>query len=168
MKHLLFAFLLMIATAASLPARAGEPRLVGTYGNWSAYVFREGSDKVCYMAAKPKKSEGGYNKRGEVFALLTHRPGEGTRDVFSYITGYTFKEKSAATVRINNEEFPLFTQGDTAWTPDAATDRKLTQALREGSDMTVTGTSSRGTETIDIFSLSGSSAAYKKISGECS
>lgn len=148
-------------------ARAGEPRLVGTYDAWSAYVFDENGNKVCYMAAKPDQQKGNYSKRGEAFALITHRPAEGSENVFSYITGYSYKAGSDATVDIDGEVFTLFTQDETAWAPDAATDEKIADAIRKGSKMVVKGMSSRGTATTDSFSLKGSGSAHERISKEC-
>lgn len=157
------AFLGVIASSA----QASEPRLIGTYGDWSAYMFTEDGKNVCYMASKPKKAEGNYSKRGEIFALITHRPAEGTRNVFSYITGYPYKSGSDVTVTIDGKSFTLFTQDDTAWTPDAKTDNQLVDMIKEGSSMVVKGVSSRGTKTTDTFSLKGSTKAHEKISQEC-
>ena len=159
-----FAALLLVA---SPDARAGEPRLVGTYGKWDAYVFTEGDGKVCYMSSRPEKSSGKYAKRGEVYALITHRPQERTKDVFSYIAGYTYKPGSEATLEVDKTKITLFTQDDTAWAPDSESDRKVSEAIRSGSKMVVKGQSSKGTSTTDSFSLSGSTKAYEKISKEC-
>ena len=148
-------------------ALAGQPRLMATYGDWEVYVFFEDDNKVCYMASQPKAKEGNYTKRGEPFALITHRPADKTRDVFSYITGYTYKAGSEANVRIGSQDFSLFTQDETAWAPDAETDKKLARAIREGNKMIVTGTSSRGTLTTDTFSLKGSGKAYERAAEEC-
>lgn len=148
-------------------AGAAEPRSLGKYSDWEAFVFMEGDNKVCYMASQPKKAEGNYTRRGDIFALVTHRPAEGTKNVFSYITGYPYKPGSDATVRIDSNTYTLFTQDETAWAPDAATDNKIADAIRRGSRMVVTGTSSRETVTTDTFSLKGSSAAHDAISREC-
>lgn len=166
-KKLCFVFSLVLILALPLAVQAGEPRLVGSFGDWDAYVFDENGNKVCYMASKPKRAEGNYSKRGEIFALLTHRPAEGTKNVFSFITGYTYKPGSDANVEVNGEKFALFTQDDTAWAPDAETDDQLAQAIRAGSNMVVKGTSSRGTVTKDTFSLRGSASAHDKITKEC-
>lgn len=144
-----------------------DPRLIGTYGDWNAYVLSEGTGKVCYMTSMPKKAEGNYTRRGDIYALVTHWPSENSRDVFSYVTGYAYKTGSDVTLKIDSDRFILFTQDETAWAQDADTDRKISMAIRKGSNMVVTGTSSRGTKTTDTFSLKGSSAAYSAISKEC-
>lgn len=148
-------------------ANASDPRLIGTFGDWAAYSFTENGNKVCYMASQPKTAVGNYTSRGDIFALITHRPAEKTTDVFSYITGYPYKAGSEVTIESNGRTFKLFTQDDTAWNADAAADRSLSNAIREGANMVVKGTSKRGTLTTDTFGLSGSSKAYKTISDEC-
>ncbi|MFK7839454.1 MAG: invasion associated locus B family protein [Bdellovibrionales bacterium] len=148
-------------------AQNGEPRLLSKYGDWSAYMFIENGSKVCYMISQPKTAQGNYSKRGKIYALVTNRPAEGTRDVFSYITGYGYKAGSDATLEIDGTTYTLFTQDETAWAPDAATDKQIARAIRDGSRMVVKGVSSRGTKTTDTFSLKGSSKAYKRMSDEC-
>jgi len=148
-------------------AMAAEPKKIGQYGDWVSYVLIENGKKVCYMVSQPTKDQGNYSRRGDIFALVTHRPGENTTDVFSYIAGYNYKPGSDAKIKVNSKSYVLFTQDDTAWAPDASADKKISEAIRSGSKMVVTGTSSRGTLTTDTYSLKGSSAAYKAISREC-
>lgn len=168
MKHILFGLSIFTAIIAGAnAAQANEPRLIGTYGDWSAYVFTENGGKVCYMASEPKKAEGNYSKRGDIFALVTHRPSEGTKNVFSYITGYTYKSGSNVNVTIDSKRYTLFTQNDSAWTPDEQTDNRLAESIRKGSKMVVKGTSSRGTLTTDTFSLKGSGDAHDAINKAC-
>lgn len=119
------------------------------------------------MASQPGNAEGDYTKRGDPFALITHRPADNTRNVFSYIAGYPYKAGSETVLKIDDQEFTLFTQDEIAWAPDADTDNKIAEAIQKGSSMVVTGTSSRGTLTTDTYSLKGSSSAYAKISEEC-
>lgn len=169
MRSTVLAASLILGMFISAPAaHAAEPKLLGTYGDWAAYTFEENGNKVCYMASKPIKEEGDYTRRGDVFALVTHRPAEKSKNVFSYITGYTYKTNSDVTVTIDgNQRFTLFTHKDMAWANTAEDDNKLADALRKGSRFVVKGTSSRGTLTTDTFSLKGSSAAHDAISKAC-
>ncbi len=148
-------------------AHATEPKVLGEHGDWTAYTYMENNNKVCYMVSQPKKTSGNYSKRGDVFALITHRPAEKSKNVFSYVSGYTYKAGSEASVAVNNQNFNLFTQDDSAWARDQTTDDKIVDAIKRGSSLVVKGVSARGTNTVDTFGLSGSSAAYKAISSEC-
>ena len=166
--HVLNVILTAVVMVALLsPAQASEPKLLTSSGEWSGYTFEENGNLVCYMASTPKKAEGDYSKRGEIFALITHRPAEDTKNVFSYITGYSYKPGSEVELRIDSKKFTLFTQDDTAWAPDAETDDEIAEAVKKGLTMVVNGTSSRGTKTTDTFSLKGSTAVHNAISKEC-
>ena len=172
MTKLINSYLLLLLTSFVLlgtinVANASEPRLIGTFGDWTAYSFTENGNKVCYMASQPKTAVGNYTARGDIFALITHRPAEKTKNVFSYITGYPYKPGSEVTISVNGRTFKLFTQDDTAWAADAAADSSLARAIQDGSKMIVKGTSKRGTLTTDTFGLGGSSKAHQAISKEC-
>ncbi|MBU6234285.1 MAG: hypothetical protein KGQ41_00430 [Alphaproteobacteria bacterium] len=153
---------------ACAPALADEPKLLSTHNDWTAYSFKENGGTVCYMASTPKKSEGNYKKRDQVFALVTHRPSENTKNVFSFIAGYTYKPGSDVTVTFDDKQtFTLFTNKDMAWAKDAETDNKITESLRKGSKMVVKGESVRGTQTVDNFSLKGTGGAHEAINKAC-
>ena len=62
-------------------ASAQEPKLLSVHKDWSAFTFMEDGKKVCFMASQPSKSQGNYTSRGEVFALITHRPGDNSFEV---------------------------------------------------------------------------------------
>jgi len=174
MRGLLVLALMVSTTTAgtavlmpSAQAQAQEPEveIIGQSRDWTAYRFEEDGTPVCYMASQPQKDEGNYTKRGEIFALITHRPEE--RNVVSIIAGYTYKQGSEVTVSIDNTEtFNLFTYRDTAWAYDGG-DAELVAAMKAGRSMVVKGTSSRGTLTTDTYSLMGFTATHQQIGEAC-
>lgn len=149
------------------PSVAQGIERIGDYGGWSAYQFVENGQTTCYMASAPSKDEGDYTNRGKIYARVTHRPAENTKDEVSLLAGYTYLDKSFATATIGNKTFDLFTDKDTAWAPDATTDSQLVRAMKAGQNMVVRGTSSRGTDTKDTYSLIGFTKAYNAISKAC-
>lgn len=157
------------ATSAKPAATSGsQPKALGTFGAWTAYTFTEGDAKVCYVATQPKKAEGDYSSRGDVFFLVTDRPAEKSFNVVSVIAGYTYKDGSEPTLSIDNKKgIALFTKADRAWAHDDKTDKAITDALKKGSTMVIKGTSSRGTPTVDSYSLKGSGEALNAIAKEC-
>ncbi len=167
MRHFSFLVIAFGVLLMASSAYAGEPKKIGDFSDWSAYFFSESGKKVCYIVSTPKTDEGKYKRRGEIYTLVTHRPSENTRNVFSYISGYPYKQDSEVTVAIDGKEFKLFTYEETAWAPDSSTDNALVGALRKGSKMVVKGISKRGTLTTDTYSLKGSGSAYDAISREC-
>ncbi|GAB5390080.1 MAG: invasion associated locus B family protein [Alphaproteobacteria bacterium] len=148
-------------------AEANAPREIGTYGKWSAFVYTENGKKVCYMASRPTKDEGNYTRRGDIYAMVIHRPAENSRNEVIFISGYPHRRDSSVRVAIGGENFTLTTDKDLSFTRNAGVERSLVTAIRRGSNMIVRGTSSRGTATKDTYSLSGSSKAYDTITRQC-
>lgn len=127
---------------ASNQALAATPQVLGEYGDWIAYYYQDRGGIVCYMASTPKKDEGKYTKRGDIYTVITHRPSEKSFDVVNINAGYTYKPDSKVTVKIGNKSYNrLFIDGDKAWAIDEAADKELVTAMKRGSRMIVTGTS---------------------------
>ena len=152
---------------AAASTQAAEPKLLGQYRDWEAYRLKEDGKNVCYTASQPTKTKGKYKKRGDVVVLVTHRPARKERDVINFFAGYTFKKGSAVEVKIGGQKFNLFTKADTAWARSEKDERAMVRAMMRGRRMVVTGTSSRGTRTADIYSLLGFTRAYKRVSKAC-
>ncbi len=152
---------------AGAPVRAQGIKRIGDYTAWHSFQFNEEGNPACYMSSSPTKAEGDYTRRGDIYAIVTHRPAEKRLGEVSIIAGYTYKKDSTVEIRIGSQTFRLFTQDDGAWTPDAQTDKKLVEAMKRGREMVVKGTSSRGTLTTDTYSLIGFTKAYRAISKAC-
>jgi hypothetical protein len=153
----------LIASAAL----AQDVKPIGSFEKWSAFTYPEQGKPVCYAASQPTDSKGNYAKRGEVFLLVTHRPAAKATDVVSLVAGYEYKAGSEVEVQVGKDKFKLFTEGERAWAKDPATDKALVQAMAKSAAMEVKGTSARGTETADTFSLQGFSKAYQAIGQAC-
>ena len=158
----LFALLMLPA----LPGSAAV-EVIGVFQDWTAYQTGSGATKVCYIASKPTKDEGKYSKRGEIYALVTHRPGAKSFNVVSVHIGYRYKEGSTAEVVVGGNKFALFTHNETAWATDSADDKALVRIMRAGSKMIIRGRSWRGTATKDTYSLTGFTAAHRAINKAC-
>lgn len=166
MKTVIFA---LICSISCLTWAAEKPlEILGTFGEWTAYTYTDSAGKVCYMSAEPEKSVGKYNKRGDVFLMVQHRPNDKGFDVVNTVAGYTYKKNSTPTISVDGKvKKSLIVQGDKAWARDAATDKHIVQQLKAGSKAVLTGVSVRGTKTTDTFSLKGFSKAYNEISKAC-
>lgn len=157
-----------LAFSVGMANAADTPKVLGEYHDWTAWTYGEGKNIICYMSSTPKKDEGKYKKRGDIYAVVTNRPAENAFDEVSFVAGYTFKPQAAFTVKIGNQIFnKTFTEGDKAWTVNSEEDKKLITAMKRGDKMVVDGVSSRGTATKDTYSLKGFSSAYQAISSKC-
>jgi hypothetical protein len=157
---------LFLILGAAAPSAAAD-KVLGLYDNWGAQTFAEGKNTGCSMWSQPTKDEGKYKQRGPIYAYVTHRPWDKRVNEVSFAAGYAYKKDSAVQVLIGGEKFTLFTDGETAWSRSGADDKKLVDAMRRGSTMSVSGMSSKGTQTTDTFSLNGFSKAYEAIGKAC-
>mgnify|MGYP000731256056 CR=1 FL=1 len=148
-------------------AHAQSATPLGQFKDWGAYVAESSGGKVCYALSQPKSSEPSNVNRDPVYLFVTSRPGQGVKNEVSVITGYPYKPDSRATAQIGTATFELFTKDDGAWVENAAEEASLVQAMRAGATMVIKGTSARGTNTVDNYSLSGITAALDKVAAEC-
>lgn len=148
-------------------AQAQDIKRLEGAGDWRAYAFQEKGNPVCYMVSEPKKDEGNYSRRGDIYLMVTHRPAEKSTDVVNVVAGYDYRTDSEVEVKVDSDVFDLFTHKDTAWAPTEDEDRRLVQAMIKGKTMVIRGTSSRGTDTKDTYSLIGFTRAYNSINKAC-
>lgn len=154
------------AAAAAAPA---QPTLLGQYGDWGAYTATPEGKKVCFILGKPKSSltTPAGRKRDPAYVFISTRPAENVRNEISAIVGYPFKQSSDATAEVGSTKFAMYTQNDGAWIKNVAEEARLVDAMRKGADLTVKGTSSRGTQSTDTYSLKGLTQAMDRAAQEC-
>src|SRR5215471_3604890 len=119
---------LVVAEAAG----AGQPTLLGTYGDWGAYVGSNGGRKVCFALAKPTSTQTTppNRPRDPSYMFISTRPAENVRNEVSIIIGYGFKSNTDATVEISSNKFSMYTQNDGAWIKNAAEEARMVEVMR--------------------------------------
>ena len=148
-------------------AQANDALWMATEKYWQAFRVEEDRGRTCFVSSVPTESKGNYTKRGEILAQVFHMPSEKERNVVMFRAGYKFKKQSDVEVNIDGKTFRLFTIEDRAYAESEEDDIAIIQSMKRGRRMTVTGTSSRGTETTDIYSLSGFTKAKNLIDRTC-
>lgn len=148
---------------------AGSPTLLGQFGDWGAYTAAPGGHKVCFALSKPTSSRTvppGRN-RDQPYLFVSTRPAEKVKSEVSIVFGYPLKPNVDAALEIGTDKFAMYGQNDGAWIKNAADEPRLVEAMRKGSDLTVKGVSTHGTQTFDTYSLKGISQALDKVAQEC-
>ncbi|MBI1260367.1 MAG: hypothetical protein GC184_01455 [Rhizobiales bacterium] len=165
---------ILALTPATGAWAADAPKLLGKFDDWAAYTYGSGNDRICYVLSEPKTMLPAGANRGDVYFMVTHRPGRGIKNEVSMRVGYPFSPTSRPFATIDNERFQMFSgvpQGGEhqfwAWLENTREEGKMVKALRAGRSMVVKGTSSRDTLTTDTYSLKGSSAAIDRIDQAC-
>ncbi len=155
---------------ANAPAGADvQPTLLGQYADWGAYTASPAGRKICFALAKPKlsKTEPAGRSRDQSYMFVSSRPAENVKNEVSVIIGYPFKSSSDATAEVGSTRFAMYTQNDGAWIKNVTEEARMVDAMRKGTDLTVKGTSGRGTQSTDQYSLKGLAQALDRLDQEC-
>jgi Invasion associated locus B (IalB) protein len=145
-----------------------SPKPIGKFKDWTAYSMQDKNGVVCFVVSEPKSKSLSDKKasRGDPFFLVTRWNASQALQP-SLIMGYPQAADQKAKVKIGNDGFDMFVQGDGAWMDSEDGDKKLTAAMRGGATVTVTSQSERGTKSTDRYSLAGISDALDKITNDC-
>jgi hypothetical protein len=159
-----FAVTMAVALSVATPA-AAEP--VDSFRDWTLYVHEDDDGKLCYIASTPTAQEGDYTRRGQPAAFVSRLPTSPPKEEVSVQPGYNYKQGSEVELIVDNaDKFGLFTQGEHAWAHEGD-DPALIEAMRRGLQMTVRGTSTKDTYSLDSYSLLGFTAAYTAMQDAC-
>jgi hypothetical protein len=158
-----------VATTPVAAPGAAQPALLGQFGDWGAYMAAPGGKKVCFALAKPANSRTTppNRPRDPTYMFVSSRPAEKVKEEVSVIFGYGLKPNSDANIEIAGASYAMYTQADGAWIKNAAEETHLVDAMRRGQDLTVKGTSAKGTASTDTYSLKGLPQALDRVGQEC-
>lgn len=168
-KQIALALTLAGAASIAMPALADNPVLLGVSGKWAAYAVGKGHAKYCYAQGQPQSSAP-VIKRDPIFFLVTDWPSRGNPAEPSIVPGYNYKTGSVVTVDVGSDKFKFFTKnqgGGNAWAKDPEDEPRVVAAMKTSDDAIITGTSIKGVETRDVYSLTGFADVLKKIQDEC-
>lgn len=156
------------ASSAQAAVPSDQPSLLGQFGDWGAYTAAPGGKKVCFVIAKPNsaRTDPPNRPRDQPYFFISTRPAEKVKEEISTVVGYPLKPDSANAV-IGAATFALYAQNDGAWIKNAAEESRLIDAMRKGAELVIKGTSSRGTDTTDTYSLRGLSQALDRAAQDC-
>tara|TARA_X000000368_G_scaffold409044_1_gene390455 strand:- start:496 stop:969 length:474 start_codon:yes stop_codon:yes gene_type:complete len=132
-------------------------------GKW---VFIKDND-WCYIGALNIETDLSEDKnRGENYIIVYKIIGS-DENIVQVEAGYNYNLDKEIFLKIDNSTFPLYSTKDspeTAWTDN---DDKVIYAMKKGLKLTLTGESSRGTITNDIYTLKGFTAAINQLNKDC-
>ena len=154
--------------AFAMPAQAQQATELGTFNAWTAWQATDASGQICYISSQPQKSEPTGVNRDPVHFMIIHRKGLGTKNEVQTLIGYPFNTTNAnASATIDGKAYPMVTEGSAAWLASTGDEAGFVSAFKAGNQMVVRGTSQRGTNTVDTYSLSGATAAMNAIDAAC-
>jgi len=154
---------LCLALLGGGQALAQTASKISDFNDWATYGYQAQGGRVCYVLTVPTEKQPSSLDHGNIFFLVSQKPGQNVQYEPQFIAGYSLRENSKVTVTVGDQSFSMFTQGNSAWMENAAQEPQLIAAMRTGSSMKLQATSGRGNETNYVFSLRGITAALDSI-----
>lgn len=160
-----------IFAASGTFAQSQSTNRVAAKTDWS--VFVEDNPTECWSVSTPKESVNTRDgrvvavNRGQTLLMVFYRPSAGAKGQVAFTGGYPFASGSTVNLNISGSSFELFTEGEWAWPATTEDDAKIITAMKRGADAVATGSSGRGTQTKDSFSLLGFTAAVDDAGKRC-
>ncbi|MGV8853484.1 MAG: invasion associated locus B family protein [Devosia sp.] len=149
-------------------AQAQQATELGTFNAWTAWQATDASGLICYISAAPQASDPAGANRDPIHFMIIHRKGMGTKNEVQTIIGYPYNATDAkASASIDGKSYPMVTEGSAAWLASTGDETGFVQAFKAGTKLSIKGTSQRGTDTTDSYSLSGATAAMNAIDAAC-
>tara|TARA_B100000965_G_C19517546_1_gene724900 strand:+ start:351 stop:818 length:468 start_codon:yes stop_codon:yes gene_type:complete len=153
-KYLIFfTFLISCVFSTSILAQIEK-------GKWN---FVKDPD-YCFIGSSPIEIEIPEGKKRDDPYILVYRINKSKDSIVQINAGYPYKKEQKVEVFIDDTSFKFYSEDDTAWTND---DAKVIYAMKKGLKLIVKGQSSRGTKTIDTYTLKGFTAAFNTLSNDC-
>lgn len=159
------------AIATGVAAQGTSTNQVATSTAWS--VFEERDPRECWAVSAPTETVNTRDgrvvavRRGDILLMTFFRPGAGVQGQVTFTGGYPFAPGSTVNMRVGDESYEMFTDGEWAWPATPEDDGKILAAMKRGVDAVLTARSARGTQTKDTFSLLGYTAAVDEAEKRC-
>ena len=160
----LFAGLACLTVATLAHAASGEPRSLGKFGNWEAFLNEGQGGKVCYAASLPKQTRNAPKSRAQAYAMVSHHPADKSYGVVDITAGFPLKKGASALLEAGGAKFDLYTVEGTAWSRD---DKAVITALARAKNATFLAYPAKGEAVADVYDLQGFAEARAAIDKAC-
>ncbi|MDX1782145.1 MAG: invasion associated locus B family protein [Thalassovita sp.] len=161
----------MVLAATTAWAQQTSDNQVAAKTDWS--VFEDSDPRECWAVSSPKETVNTKDgrvvavRRSDILLMAFYRPGAGVSGQVTFTGGYPFAKGSSVSLKIDDNSFDLFAEGEWAWPASPSDDAKIITAMKRGKSAILTAHSSRGTKTQDTFSLLGFTAAVEEAEKRC-
>jgi hypothetical protein len=166
-QHFIFILFVICCSIIADAGYAASPRLLLQSGDWKAYTLPNEEGKICYVIAKPLRTEGGGKARGVTYLFINFRPRLEIKDEVIIEAGYTFKKDSPVVVTASENKFSFVSDNTRAWQVGAGTDRALVKAMLRSKTVAVQSNSMQGARITETYSLRGFAETYAAAAKDC-
>ena len=165
-KSLLFILFSLICSVAY-----GEENLksIGKFKDWESFILTQEGNKICFAQSIPVVRAPKKLKREPSRLFVSFRPNENIKNEISVTNGYEFKPKAPVAAKSGKKSYDLFSKGGRfAWVVDGEDEKKLIVTMKKASRLMIIGSTNKGDQTTDHYSMMGFTKAYNTAKKSCS
>jgi len=159
---ILFSFFLNIVNADE------NIKSVGKFKDWESFILLNEGVKICFAQSIPVVKAPKKFKRDPSRLFVSFRPSENIKNEISVTNGYEFKLKAPVAAKSGKKNYDFFSKGRYAWVVDNEDEKKLISTMKKASRLMIIGSSEKGTQTTDHYSMMGFTKAYNSAKKSCS
>ena len=148
----------------------GEENLksIGKFKEWESFVLSQEGSKICFAQSKPVIRAPKKLKREPSRLFVSFRPSENIKNEISVTNGYEFKLKAPVEAKSGKKSYDLYSKGRFAWVVDNKDEAKLIVTMKKASRLMIIGSTDKGDQTTDHYSMMGFTKAYNTAKKSCS
>ncbi len=132
-------------------------------GKWN-YVKE---NDYCFIGSLPISSDIPVGKKRGKTYVLVYRINRNPDAIVQIEAGYPYDQNKIVEVKIDKTLYKFSSEEETPETAWTDKDKEVIYAMKKGIELTIFGISSRGTKTIDTYTLNGFTSAYNKLINNC-
>jgi invasion protein IalB len=149
-------------------SRGGNAFEIARVGAWAVLTTGEGRSKTCFIMTQPAERLPKGLTRDPAHVYISMRQGEAAKQEFAVITGYPMKTGAEAQISVGSVGFAALGEKTNIWLKNPAEEPRFINELKRGAALVIKGTSLRGNDTTDRYTLTGFGAALERAQKECS
>ena len=161
--------LLLILFSLICSISYGEENLksIGKFKDWESFVLSQEGNKICFAQSIPIVRAPKKLKREPSRLFVSFRPNENIKNEISVTNGYEFKLKAPVLAKSGKKSYDLFSKGRFAWVVDNEDQSKLIVTMKKASRLMIIGSTDKGDQTTDHYSMMGFTKAYNAAKKNC-
>ena len=141
---------------------------VGKFKDWESFVLLQDGNKTCFAQSSPVVRAPKKIKRDPSRLFVSFRPDEDIKNEVSVTNGYKFKLKAPVIAKSGKKSYDLFSKDRFAWVVDTKDEAKLIFTMKKASRLMIIGSTDKGDQTTDHYSMMGFTKAYNTAKKSCS
>ena len=140
---------------------------IGKFKDWESFILSQEGNKVCFAQSVPVVRAPKKLKREPSRLFISFRPAQNIKNEVSVTNGYNFKLKAPVTAKSGKKKYDLFSKGRFAWVVDNEDEKKLIITMKKASRLMIIGSTEKGDQTTDHYSMMGFTKAYNTAKKNC-